>query len=424
MPLTDLKVSKAKPKAAAYKLTDGGGLHLYVSPAGSKLWRMRYERDGKDQTLGLGAYPEVSLAEARAARDEAKRVRREGKDPIAVKRAAKAQTKRESGETFRVVALAWHEDMRLGWSAAYGRDVLERLERHVFPRIGDIPIRAVTVADVRDFVKEIEKTAIPTARLMRERTAAVFDYAVVTERCTTNPAAPLKRYTAQATTRKQPAIVDLVEARKILHATDATQSRTITKLGMRLLALTAVRPSVVMQAPWTEFDNIDPARPIWTVPAARMKLVLRLKSNPDRDHLVPLSRQAVETLAELRRLTGMRRWLMPGIPDWKVHAGEARLREMMRDAGYEGRHGPHGWRSTFSTVMNSRFRADRAVIDFMLAHVPKDKTEAAYNRADYLDRRIELAQIWADLITEGLPPPAEIADLPDFEVRPQREPSP
>jgi integrase len=423
MPLTDIGIRKAKPRVKPYKMTDGGGLHLYVSPAGAKLWRMRYERDGKDQTLSLGAYPDVSLAGARQARDEARRVRREGKDPIAAKRAAKAQTKRESGETFRVVALAWHEDMKPGWSANYGRDVLDRLERHVFPKIGDIPIRAVTVADVRDFVRAIEKTAIPTARLMRERTAAVFDYAIATERCSSNPATPLKRYTAQATTRKQPAIVDLVEAREILHKTDATRSRTITKLGMRLLALTAVRPSVIMQAPWSEFDSIDPARPIWTVPSARMKLVLRLKSNPERDHLVPLSRQAVETIAELRKLTGMRQWVMPGIPNWKVHAGEARLREMLQDAGYEGRHVPHGWRSTFSTVLNERFRADRAVIDFMLAHVPKDKTEAAYNRADYIDRRIELAQIWADLITEGLPPPAEIGALRDFEVRPQREPS-
>lgn len=424
MPLTDLKITRAKPKPKPYKLTDGGGLHLYVSPAGSKLWRMRYEFEGREQTLGIGVYPDMSLGDARLAREDARRTLREGKDPNAVKRAGKAQAKRQSAETFRVVAKAWHEDMAPGWSKNYAADVMERLERHVFPRIGDIPIRDVSVADVRDLVKAIEKTAIPTARLMRERTSAVFDYAIATERCTTNPAAPLKRYTAQATTKKQPAIVDLIEARKILHATDATRSRTITKLGMRLLALTAVRPSVITQAPWTEFDGLDPERPVWTVPAARMKLVQRLKADPERDHLVPLSRQAVETVAELRKLTGMRRWLMPGIPDWKVHAGEARLRQMMQDAGYEGRHVPHGWRSTFSTVMNSRFRADRAVIDFMLAHVPKDKTEAAYNRADYIDRRVELAQIWADLITEGLPPPSAIGALADFEITPQPETSP
>lgn len=424
MPLTDIAIRKAKPKAKSYKLADAGGLHLFVSTAGAKLWRWRYEFDKREQTLGLGPYPELSLADARSARDDARKILRQGRDPNAVKRAVKAQTKRESGETFEVVAREWHAIMVPGWSQAYAKDVMERLERHVFPKIGTIPVRDVAVSDVRSFVSDLEKRAIPTARLMRERTSAVFDYAIATERCANNPAAPLKRYTAQATTRKQPAIVDLTEAREILHATDATQSRTTTKLAMRLLALTAVRPSVILRAPWAEFDTVDPERPIWTVPAARMKLILRLKADPGRDHLVPLSKQAVETIAELRKITGARHWLLPGIPNWKVHAGETRFREMLQDAGYEGRHVPHGWRSTFSTIMNERFRADRAVIDFMLAHVPKDKTEAAYNRADYIDRRIELAQIWADLLTAGLPPAAKIAALRDFEVTPQSEPSP
>ena len=402
--LTDVQIRKAKPAEKPFKLADGGGLHLMVTPAGGKLWRYRYGFAGKEKLLSLGTYPDTSLADARAARDEAKASLRAGRDPSQVKRQRKLILRQESAETFESLAREWHELQRPGWATKHAEDVLKSLERDVFPKIGTLPIRQLTAPGVLALIRDMERReAKESARRVRQRISAISNFAIATGRADADPARPLLTVMAPLKKGRQPAITDLAEAREILAKTEATPAHPITKLGLRLLALTVVRPGTLANTPWAEFAALDPEEPTWQIPAARMKLRLHLKDDAARDHLVPLPWQAVETIEAIRTITGTGPFVLPNGRSAHKPMSENALGYLLNRAGYHHRHVPHGWRSTFSTIMNERFPADRAIIDLMLAHVPKDKVESAYNRAAHLARRRDLAQIWADLIMEGRP---------------------
>ncbi len=411
--LSDVKIRKAKGADKPYKLADERGLHLYVTPAGGRLWRYRYEIGGKEKLLSLGSYPDVGLAEARVARDDAKGILRQGRDPAVVKKQRKAVAAKEGVETFEALTREWHTLQKDKWSPTHAADVMNSLARDVFPDLGRMPVRQIVAPDVLNLIRKMEaRGAKETARRIRQRVSAVFEFAMATARAEVNPALPLRSVMAPLRKGRQPAITDLDEARKILAKTHAETAHPVTKLGLRLLALTAVRPGTLAGTPWTELDNMDADAPVWQIPAERMKLRLHHKDDETKDHLVPLSRQAVETIETLRALTGRGPYVLPNGRSSHRPMSENALGYLLNRAGYHHRHVPHGWRSTFSTVMNERYPADRPIIDLMLAHVPKEKVEAAYNRASHMGRRRELAQIWADLITEGLPPPVEALDLP------------
>lgn len=402
--LTDVQIRKAKPAEKAQKLADGSGLHLFISPTGGKLWRYRYAFGGREKLLSIGAYPDVTLAEARVARDEARAALRGGKDPSVLKRQRRATAARESGDTFEVIAREWHDVQRGRWAPKHAEDVMISLERDVFPAIGKMPMRDLTAPDVLDLLRSVERRgAGETARRIRQRISAVACYAIATGRGTVDPAAAMRTIMAPVKKGRQPAITDLAQARQILADVEKTPATPLLRLAMRLLALTAIRPGTLATTPWSEFDTLDPERPLWQIPATRMKLRTHLKDDEARDHLVPLSRQALETIQALRSLSGRGPFVVPNGRSAHKPMSENALGYLLNRAGYHHRHVPHGWRSTFSTVMNERFKADRAVIDLMLAHVPKDKVEGAYNRALHLDRRRELAQIWANLIMDGRP---------------------
>ncbi len=410
--LTDVKVRKAKAAEKPYKLADGGGLHLYVTPAGGRLWRFRYEFGGKEKLLSLGAYPALGLAEARAARDDAKAALRSSRDPAVVKKQKQLVATKESAETFEAMAREWYALQGERWSPTHAADVMKTLERDVFPEIGRMPIRQLTAPDVLGLVRKMEaRGAKETARRVRQRISAVCQFAMATGRADLDPAVAIKSVMAPLRKGRQPAITDLEEARKMLARADAEPAHPVTKLGMRLLAITAVRPGTLTGTPWTEFDSLDLDEPVWRISAARMKLRLHQKDDEARDHLVPLPRQAVETIEAIRALTGRGPYVLPNGRSAHKTMSENALGYLLNRAGYHHKHVPHGWRSTFSTVMNERHPADRAIIDLMLAHTPKEKVEAAYNRASHLERRKELAQIWADLIMEGLRPAAELLEL-------------
>lgn len=413
MPLTDLAVRRAKGAEKPYKLHDSSGLHLYVSTAGGRLWRWRYTRHGKEQLLSLGAYPELSLAEAREARDVARRALKSGDDPAAMKREGRVAARKADAETFEVLAREWHELQKPQWTERHASDVLVSLERDAFPDIGSMPIRRVTTPQIVATVRKVEtRGSKDTARRLRQRISAVFVHAIATGRGDTDPAAPVKGAMAPIRKGRQPAITDLSLAREMLRKVDATPAYPATKLALRLLAIVAVRPGTLISTPWAELDGLDPDAPTWRIPASRLKLKMAHKGDDARDHLVPLPRQAIEVLSALRQLTGRGPFILPHGRSALKHASENALGYLLNRAGYHHKHVPHGFRSTFSTIMNELHRDDRAVIDFMLAHVPKDGVEAAYNRALYLDRRRELAQIWADLITDGLRPPDELVEMP------------
>ena len=391
--LTDAGVRAAKPKEHDYKLNDSGGLVLFVTKAGGKLWRLRYVYHGKEKLLSFGPYPKVGLADARYQRDAAKALLREGKDPSLQKRIRKA-IGGDVAHTFEAIARGWHARSLPTWTERHAKDVLESLEAYVFPILGKLPINDITAPMVLGVLRQIEaRPALETARRVRQRVSAVFVYAIALGVGEADPAAIVRGAMAPLIKGRQPAVTDLAEARVILAAVEAIPAHPTTKLAHRLLALTVVRPGELRAARWGEFEGLDGADPLWRVPAERMKM--------KKEHLVPLSRQAVEVLTGVRPLTGRGLLVFPSTRHAHLPMSENAIGYLLNRAGYHSRHVPHGWRATFSSVMNEAHRADRHVIDLMLAHAPEDKIEAAYNRAQHMGRRRELAQLWADILLDA-----------------------
>ncbi|MFH1797619.1 MAG: integrase arm-type DNA-binding domain-containing protein [Pseudomonadota bacterium] len=408
--LTDTQIRNARKADKPYKMTDGSGLHLFVTPAGGKLWRYRYEVGEKERLLSLGAYPGLSLLEARKARDAARELLKSGRDPSAQRKLEKHSAK---VDTFEEISREWFELNKTQWVERHANDVIESLEKEVFPALGARPMRTISAIDVLAVLRPIEaRGAKETARRIRQRISGVFVYAIASGRCDNDPAAVVKGAMAPIKKGRQPAVTNLIAARAMLQRVDDETAHPVTKLALRILALTAVRPGTLATTPWHEWTNLDPYSPVWTIPAERMKLRLQHKDDEARDHLVPLSRQAVEAIEALRTISGRGPLAFPNARHAHKAMSENAMGYLLNRAGYHGRHVPHGWRSTFSTVMNELYRADRQVIDLMLAHVPKDDTEAAYNRARHMERRRELAQLWADMILDGARPAADLLTGP------------
>jgi integrase len=432
MALNDAKVKAAKPKAAPYKLADSGQLYLHVTTAGSRLWRMNYafgkNAAGKpaQKTLTIGAYPIVSLGEAREARDAAKRLLLAGRDPALEKKLAADAHTTAYETTFESVARRWHAQNKPRWSAHHASDVITSLERDVFPAIGDLPIAELKPPRVLNVLEAIEKRdAVETAKRIRQRMSGVFVYAISAGLAETDPAAIVRGALQPILKRgKQPAITDLDGIRQVVADAEATPSHIVTKLGLRILALTTVRPGELRGAAWSEIEGLDltdqiygPHLATWRIPAARMKGDLRRKDEIEGDHLVPLSVQAIDALTTLHTVSGASPLMFPNTRHVRKPMSENALGYLLNRAGYHHRHVPHGFRASFSTIMNARAKRlklydDSDVIELMLAHVPKDKVKGAYDRAAHLERRRELAQTWADMLMEGKVPAAALVNLP------------
>lgn len=411
--LTDREIKSKQPTDKPFKLSDGGGLFLLVSPSGSKLWRLKYRFHGKEKLLAIGAYPQVGAAEARRVRDEAKAELRAGNDPSVAKKLKKLSGATDSADSLEVVARDWHGLNKSKWSEHHAQDVIYSLERDVFPLLGNLPVRTITPQSVLAVLRLIEKRpATDLARRVRQRLSAVFVFAISSGRADSDPASVVLGAMAPVTKGKQPAVTDLATAMTMLAKVEAEVAHPVTKLAHRLLALTAVRPGTLTGTPWQEFDEIDPHDPVWRIPASRMKLKKSKKDDEAHDHLVPLTTQAIAVIEALRTLTGRGPLVFPNTRHAHKPMSENAIGYLLNRAGYHSKHVPHGWRSTFSTVMNERYPGDRAVIDLMLAHIPKDRVEGAYNRAQHLSRRKELAQLWADILLDGAKPAVDLLKGP------------
>lgn len=400
MPLTDAKVRRADPAEKPYKLADGGGLYLFVTPTGAKSWRMKYRIGGKEKRLTFGLYPEVSLSEARAERDEARRRIRGGADPA--KDRAMAKLQHGGAATFESVARDWHQRESPRWAPVHAGDVLRSFERDVFPQIGDLPITEIDAPLLLRTLRKVEdRGAIETAKRLRQRMSAVFVDAIAQGIGRDDPAATVERALRPLPAKgRQPAVTDPDELRRLLTAVEVSTASPVTKAASTLLALTAVRPGVVLGARWDEFEDLEGDSPQWRVPASRMKLRRDRKADAAFDHLVPLGPAAVQVLAGLRPLTGHLPIVFPNQRKSREPMSENAIGYLYNRVGYHGRHVPHGWRASFSTIMNERAEragraSDRQVIDLMLAHTPKDRVEGAYNRAAFMPRRREIAEEWA-----------------------------
>ncbi|RHW16841.1 DUF4102 domain-containing protein [Sphingomonas gilva] len=416
--LNDAKVRSAKPQAKPYKLTDSHRLYLLVSPSGGKLWRWGFAYDGKQKTMALGIYPMVSLLDARAKRDEARALLDQGKDPTVVKK-LRIEANIEAGRnTFERVAREWHKTYKAQWAAVHADDVLRSLERDAFPGIGALPISELTPPKILEVLRAIEdRGSIETAKRVRQRISAVFVYAIAQGMAQTDPAEKLGAVLKPLRRGRQPAITDLARLRQMIKDAEEDYARPVTRLALRFLALTAVRPNELRGARWDEFGELNGPRALWCIPAARMKGNLDRKEELGGDHLVPLTSQAVTVLRALWPLTGGCELLFPSNRHAHRPMSENAIGYLLNRAGYHGHHVPHGFRATFSTIMNEWAERegkehDRKIIDLMLAHVPKEKVEGAYNRAAYMPRRRELAQVWADMVSKGLPAPVVLVERP------------
>ncbi|CUW90509.1 conserved hypothetical protein [Agrobacterium fabacearum TT111] len=402
--LTDTAIRKAKAQDKPYRLSDTNGLHVYVTKAGRKIFRYRYEFLGKEKTLVIGDYPEVCLLDARRARDEARQLLKSGKDPSAQKKLEKAIQRSDAEATFEVVAREWFDLASTVWAPAHANEVWRTLKRDVLPHIGELPITAIDAPIVLGVLRLIERRgAVETAKRHRQRISAIFVYAISTGRATSDPAALVQGALVPIHKGRRPALTTPVAVRQLLTDVCKTPGRPHVKLGLRLLAITSVRPGTLASTPWAEWDDLDENDPVWRIPASRMKLKLDRKNDDLYDHLVPLPRQAMEIIALLRRLTGRGEFVFPNPRRPTQPMSSNAMGYFLNRADYYEKHVPHGFRASFSSIMNERYPQDRHIIDLMLAHTPKDKVEAAYNRALHVERRKELAQIYADLVLEGVP---------------------
>lgn len=409
--LTELACRNARPGEKDRKLADAHGLYLLVKRTGYRTWCWKYRHAGRERKLTIGAYPEISLKQARDERDEARRQLRMGLDPAAEKKRRKAEAAAAALDSFERVARGWHAAWSASRAPRYARQVLDRLEGDVFPRLGRLPVREITPPMVLDAIRSIEKRgAREMAHRVRMHISDVFVWAIASGLAEQDPAAVIRKALKPTNGRLRPAVLKLRDAREVLRKAEAQQDAWwATHLASRLLALTAARPGVVRLAERSEFEGIDGDSPLWRIPADKMKLTQERKRDLSFEFVLPLSSQAVAVVRTAMQASPGDRWLFPGMAGWRKPISDSTLSKHYRLAGFTGRHVPHGWRATFSTIMNERAArddrgGDRAVIELMLAHV-QDGVEAAYNRAAYMPRRRELAQAWADMLMEGLPPP-------------------
>lgn len=389
---TNAAVKAARASARPQKLWDEAGLHLLVLPSGRKSWRLRLRRGAAETVMTLGAWPEMTIDQARERRDVVRSQVRAGGDLRVVVRAAEVRT-------FEYAARSWHALMKPDWSPVHAADVLASLERDVFRAIGGHALNAITRPAVLDVLRQVERRGRrETARRLRQRVSAVFEYAMCEGWCDDNPASVVRRAMLKpAAQRKQPALVAIGALRELIAAVEQLSDGTIPKLASRFLALTAVRLAAVRGARWDEVEDLDGDAPIWRVPAARMKLAAGKKLLMEHDHVVPLVPSAVAVLRQAAPLaTG--ELIFPGRTGRPL--GEGAIGALYARAGFAGRHVPHGWRASFSTILNEKLGDEwAAAIDRALAHAPKDKVEAAYNRAQQLERRRDLFMTWADMLT-------------------------
>ncbi|MXO66280.1 tyrosine-type recombinase/integrase [Altericroceibacterium endophyticum] len=417
--LSDAKVRAAKARDKAYKLSDGEQLYLFVTAKRARSWRMNYKfgrnAQGKplQKTLTIGSYPAISLKDAREARDVAKSMLARGLEPSPTDLFSRANADEDLRPSFRKVALEWLDGQKPRWSAVHLSDVKASLENEIYPAIGEMRLADIDAPCVLRLLRSVaDRGAIETAHRLRQRISAVFVYGIALGYVSADPAAGLRAILPpKPKTKSQPAITHLDQLRQLLVDCEAERCRVQTKLALRLIALTAVRPGELHGARWHEFEDLDGPEPLWRIPAARMKGDMGRKQETDGDHLVPLAPQSVEVIRAIEPLTGHFPLVFPSERHGHRPMSENTLRALLIRAGYYQRHVPHGFRSAFSTIMNERANDlgrpnDRAVIDLMLAHVPTNKVERAYNRAAYMTRRRELAGEWADLLLKDMWPVA------------------
>ena len=386
MPLTAIAIRNAKPGAKPVRLYDSGGLYLEIAPTGSRWWRFAYRFGGKRKLISLGVFQDIPLTVARERRDAVRKLLADGKDPSAKRQADKREVTDRATNSFEAVAREWYKRQVHLWVPTHAADVLRRLEINMFPEIGATPIAGLTAPALLSALRKIEhRGAHDLAHRVLQVSGQIFRYGIATGRCERDLSTDLRGALAPHKGKHQAAITP-EELPGLLRAIDgyAELGDRLTSQALRLLALTFVRTGELIGAQWEEFDL---ASAVWIIPAERMKM--------KTEHVVPLSRQAVEILQELR-IDGGGRFVFPGRNPDKPISNNTMLFALYR-MGYKGKMTGHGFRSVASTMLNEAgFRAD--VIERQLAHGERNAIRGAYNRAEYLSERKAMMQKWADML--------------------------
>jgi len=400
VPLSDIQVVKVKPQAKQITLFDGGGLFLLVTPTGGKLWRLKYRFGGKGKLLALGSYPEVSLAEARRRRDGARKNIAQGIDPAGLRKAQK-QAETEEKETFEVIAREWHVKYTPTWAPGHAAKVFRNLERDLFPWIGSRPINEIKAPELLSALRRIEsRGALDTAHRVRTIASQVFRYAVATGRAERNPATDLIGALPPTIDKHLPSITDPKEVAPLLRSLDSYQGSFVVQCALRLAPLLFVRPGELRKAEWSEVD-LDEAT--WNIPGEKMKM--------GEPHLVPLSKQAVAILQELKPLTGHGKYVFPSGRSFVRPMSENAVNAALRRMGYDkGTMTGHGFRAMARTILDEVLHIRPDYIEHQLAHAVRDPLGRAYNRTAHLEERRIMMQKWADYL-DGLKAGAVIIPL-------------
>ena len=396
--LTDAQCRNAvcPPERKQARFTDSGGMYLQVSPAGSKRWFLKYRVAGAEKQLALGSYPDVSLTNARKARDAAKLQKSEGIDPVQVRKIEKLKALTPAGDTFKATALEWYEMKLDSWSSHYAIREKRNLEKDLFPyfaarRIGDIePIELLAA------VRQVEERgALDVAHRVLTTAGQVWRYAVATGRAARDVSADIKGALKPHHGKHFAAITDPVQLGALIRVIRGYQGGPIVRAALQLAPMLFQRPGELRAAAWAEFD-LDAA--LWTIPAARMKRRVEGKKNGD-PHLVPLPTQAVAILRKLHPITGNGALLFHGERSHDRPISDNTLRAALLTLGY----GPdvqsvHGFRATARTMLAEIHDVDPLVIEAQLAHAVKDSNGRSYNRTTYLQHRANMMQQWADYL--------------------------
>ena len=387
MKLSDIQVKNAKTEEKTYRIFDGQGLYLEVHKNGSKYWRLKYRLNGKEKRLALGVYPEVSLKEARDKKYEARKLISENVDPSKLKKQKKVLANQNAENTFESVARDWYENRKSRWRKRYAEEVINRLENDIFPAIGDYPIKDIEPPLLLQVIRKIEnRGAHELAKRQLQKCGEIFRFAIAEGKAVRDPSNDIKE-ALKPVKKEHFAALDIKDLPEFLAAVDRNDARLYqsTRNALNLMLLTFVRTSELIEATW---DEIDFDTKEWIIPGERMKM--------GKDHIVPLSDQAIEILKSQKEIAGHWPLVFPSSVKPKKSMSNNTILGAIKRLGYQGRMTGHGFRALAMSGIKQELGYRHEVVDRQLAHVPKNKIDKAYDRAQFLDERRKMMQEWAD----------------------------
>jgi integrase len=395
--LSDTRIRTTKPAAKPVRLYDERGLYLEVTPTGGRWWRLKYRFDGREKLLSMGTYPDTGLKVARAKRDQARELLAQGVDPSDARRAERASKSEQASNSFEAVAREWHTTVHLAQvSAGHAARTLIRLEQDVFPWLGSLTVSEIKAPQLLQTMRRIEaRGAIETAHRALQACGQVFRYAIATGRAERDPTPDLRGALKPVLVQHMAAITDPKRVGELLRAIEDYKGMPITRAALQLAPLVFVRPGELRKAEWIEFD-LDANQ--WRIPGARMKRTKQEKLS-GAAHVVPLSRQAVAILQDLKPLTSHGRYVFPSPRTGERPMSDNGVLSALRRMGFpKDEMTGHGFRAMARTLLAERLNVDEAVIEAQLAHAVKDSLGRAYNRTEFLEQRRRMVQLWADYL--------------------------